>query len=237
MSLFRSSLTASLFMAQLFCAFAFNFPLVFVSSASNIMPKALRFNPASTRLIITNQRPISRRVGPQGIKCSQQSNNNIPTALDENLWQAAAEGDVEQIKSLISMGANVNAQQPYPEDGVAPPPDTQRTTHPGYTALHMAAMMNRVGAIHALAAAGAVLDARTEAQTTPLHVAAVHGRLNAVQALAELGADIKARNEFGADALRMAKLSVGRHKGTIALLEHLNGAPHEPWTDTAITGC
>ncbi len=98
-------------------------------------------------------------------------------------------------------------------------------------------MMNHVEAIQALVAAGADVNARTEALTTPMHIAAVHGRLNAVKALAKLGGDPKARNEFGADVLRMAKLSVGRHKETIAFLEHLTGVSHEPWTDTAITGC
>jgi ankyrin repeat protein len=134
------------------------------------------------------------------------------------------------------MGATVTAQQPYPEDGVLPP-DLHRTTHPGYSAIHLAAMMNHAEAIKVLVAAGGDVNAKTEALTTPIHVAAVHGRVNAVSALAELGADINAKNEFGADALRMAKLSAGRHKDTIALLEYLTGVSHEPWTDTAITGC
>ena len=164
------------------------------------------------------------------------SGSAVSNDLDQKLWEAATFGDVEQIKLLLSMGANVHAAQPYPDEG-AIPDDTHRPTHPGYTALHLSAMMNHVEAIQALIAAGADPNARTEALTTPMHIAAVHGRLNAVKALAELGGDPKALNEFGADALRMAKLSVGRHKGTIALLEHLTGVSHEPWTDTAITGC
>ena len=170
------------------------------------------------------------------LKISEASSNAVSNNLDEKLWDAATEGDVEQIKLLLSMGANVHAAQPYPDDETTPS-DSHGSTHPGYTALHLSAMMNHVEAIKALIAAGADANARTEALTTPMHVAAVHGRLNAVKALAELGGDPKARNEFGADALRMAKLSVGRHKGTIALLEHLTGVSHEPWTDTAITGC
>ena len=180
---------------------------------------------------------FSRRA--QISSCAQVSddlNNAQLGSLEERLWQASSEGDIDQIKFFLDKGANVNAQQPYPEDGYLPD-DLHRTTHPGYTAIHLAAMMNHAEAIKILAAAGGDVNARTEALTTPIHVAAVHGRINAVSILAELGADIKAKNEFGADALRMAKLSAGRHKDTIALLEHLTGESHEPWTDTAITGC
>jgi ankyrin repeat protein len=101
----------------------------------------------------------------------------------------------------------------------------------------MASMMDRVEAIQVLVDSGADVNSRTEAMTTPLHIAAIHGRVNAVLALAQLGADISARNEFGVDALGMARLSFGRHKGTIALLEKLTGANPESWTDSAITGC
>jgi len=163
-------------------------------------------------------------------------NKPVTNALDMALWKAAYDGDVELVKKYLEEGANIHSQQP--DDGIEITDSfSERAVHPGFSALHLAAMMDHDDVIKVLVEAGADVNARTEGLTTPLHVAAVYKRLKSVQALAKLGADLHAKNEFGKTALLMAKLAVGGNQDTVALLEFMTGNPHETWTDTAITGC
>jgi ankyrin repeat protein len=134
------------------------------------------------------------------------------------LMLAARTGDVDTIKRLIAMRANVNAAE----------------TRTGSTALMWAALENRAEAVRALVAAGATIDARSKITAYPhtppgvigdaleegysyvgqtvlprggwtaLMYAARQGALDAVRALAECGADLNAADPDGTPALTFA---------------------------------
>ena len=68
----------------------------------------------------------------------------------------------------------------------------QRNDEYGGTALHTAAMRGDAEKAWALIAAGADLNAKSNAGMTALHWAAVRGHTKTVRALVELGADMRA---------------------------------------------
>mmetsp|Transcript_29932 Transcript_29932/g.73656 ORF Transcript_29932/g.73656 Transcript_29932/m.73656 type:complete len:242 (+) Transcript_29932:75-800(+) len=194
--------------------------------------------PLSLRAPMTRSARAVVRMSAEGQQ--KVAASEVIASLNEQLWSAAADGNLLLIKRLVEEGADVNAQQPdYDEDEiVTPDPEDKHVKRPGYSPLHMSALMGEAAAIHLLVELGANVNSRTEGESTPLHIAAVNGRAGAVRALHEEGADLFAENEFGRTPLMMAKL-FWRHKKTIKLLKELCGEDtDEPeWTDTAITGC
>jgi len=106
----------------------------------------------------------------------------------KSLHQAAAEGDIEQVKSLISKGADVNAKDKR-----------------GKTPLHYASEKGHTDVSSLLISQGArinVTDAM--AASTPLHYAARRGDKQTAELLLNKGADINAKNSFGMTPLFVA---------------------------------
>ncbi|CAN0310520.1 unnamed protein product, partial [Ectocarpus fasciculatus] len=92
------------------------------------------------------------------------------------LGLAACGGHVEVMQALIRHGVDVNA------------PDSN-----GCTALHSAAMGDKVGAIDVLVEAGANIDVQggdNGAMNTPLHMASENGLSKAALSLVKHGADV-----------------------------------------------
>jgi len=117
----------------------------------------------------------------------------------KSLHQAAAEGDLEQVKLHISNGADVNAKD-------------QR----GRAALHRAAYAGHVEVMRLLIEHGADVNAKDKLKRTPLEHAAVASRTKVVKLLIEEGANPNARNEGGATPLHVAARSADRD--TVKLL-------------------
>ena len=111
------------------------------------------------------------------------------------LHQAAFNGNAEEVRRLLSNGADVNAGEPN-----------------GRTPLHLAAMESETEVVRLLVAKGANVNARVaavegaEAITgfTPLHFAAYWGADDVARLLVAKGANVNARNKDGATPLHGA---------------------------------
>ncbi len=103
------------------------------------------------------------------------------------LHMAAVLGRAEEIKELLSAGAQQNARD---EEGRTP--------------LHIAALHGKVEAIKALLTAGARLDARDKNGETPLHIAVRRGQVETIKQLLSAGAQLDARDEKGRTPLYIA---------------------------------
>ena len=105
------------------------------------------------------------------------------------LLKAAAEGDVDRVRTLISDdGADLDFADP--DDG--------------NTGLHLAALNNRHQCVECLAHAGANTVATNRAGLTPLHVAALEGSAAAATALREYGVCGTVGDPSGNTALHLA---------------------------------
>jgi ankyrin repeat protein len=91
--------------------------------------------------------------------------------LDEELLDAAWDGDTARVKELLRKGANVNAKSAG-----------------GSTPLHYAAFWGYVDVAKLLLDHGADVNARDDRGWTPLHFAAAEGRAGVARLLLERGA-------------------------------------------------
>ena len=126
------------------------------------------------------------------------------TTTEAPVADAAMHGDIEEVRSLLRSGADVNAAQ-----------------GDGMTALHWAAQTGDRQLAEVLVYAGARLDAGTRiGRYTALHIAAREGRHEVAQVLIEAGADPGATtSNSGATPLHLAARS--GDAGLISLLiEH-----------------
>jgi len=111
----------------------------------------------------------------------------IVNEYNKSLLQAAADGDMDQVKSFLLKGSNVNAKDKF-----------------GWTALHIATARGSQDMVELLIGSGGEVDAKDIAGGTPLHLAAELGH----EALAGLfiakGADVNAKRDDGAAPLHLA---------------------------------
>lgn len=111
-----------------------------------------------------------------------------PSTPAETLHTAASRGDLETIRRLLGMGADVTEAD---ADGATP--------------LHAAAFAGHVAAVELLLDNGARLNQRDQFGFTPLHAAARDGHLAAVQLLVARGADLEALDETGLTPAEIAE--------------------------------
>ncbi|KAG5891580.1 hypothetical protein JTB14_022245 [Gonioctena quinquepunctata] len=123
--------------------------------------------------------------------------------LGKQLLKAAADGNVDKVKSLLTRGA------PFTADWL------------GTSPLHLSAQNNHLEITEILLRAGISKDARTKVDRTPLHMAAFEGHLQIVDALIKNGADIDCK-----DLLGMTPLHWAVQNGHLEVAAHLvrNGA-------------
>lgn len=117
---------------------------------------------------------------------------------------AATSGDVEQVRSLLAQGADVNDAQ-----------------GDGMTALHWAAERGDVRLAELVLSAGADLEAGTRIGAyTPLHIASKGAHMAVVERLLEAGADANARTtNSGSTPLHLAAAALGGELVVAALLD------------------
>jgi ankyrin repeat protein len=112
-------------------------------------------------------------------------------AADTRLSQAAMNGDLPTVRTLLSQKADVNAAQ-----------------GDGSTALHWAAYRDDLDMLKLLLAAGADVKAATrEGAITPLFMACTNGNAAIIDALLKAGADAKSVKSNGTTALMTAAAS------------------------------
>lgn len=92
----------------------------------------------------------------------------------------------------------------------------------GYTPLHLASTMGKVGTVKLLLESGAKVDQKNIFGATPLHLGVSTGDVNIVKLLLEFGADVDQKNIFGATPLELA--SKGGMYNTVKLLQDHNSA-------------
>ncbi|XP_046984123.1 ankyrin-3-like [Schistocerca americana] len=137
------------------------------------------------------------------------------------LIAAAKEGSVSKVRTLLTVGADVEAKDENQlnalhfaaarrhvevarrllEDGA----DVNARDRWRNTPLHQAAWNDNPAVVRLLAASSADCNARDHTGNTPLHDAAWRGHLDAATALLEAGADREVRNDDGDTPLDLAK--------------------------------
>jgi ankyrin repeat protein len=100
---------------------------------------------------------------------------------------AASKGYTDEIKRLIDMGADINAETPE-----------------GATALIFAVSYNKLSSVLTLIEYNPVLDKVTMGYETPLLIAAKNGYFEITEALIRAGADMEFTDNFGASPLHYA---------------------------------
>jgi ankyrin repeat protein/beta-lactamase regulating signal transducer with metallopeptidase domain len=110
--------------------------------------------------------------------------DNIPA---KSLCEAVVDGDIEQVKSLIKNGTNVNTKG-----------------NSGRTALHYAAEKGFTDIAELLISEGADVNARNESRGTPLHRAAALDHPEVVKLLIAKNVDVNARDNVGNTPLHLA---------------------------------
>ena len=124
-------------------------------------------------------------------------------AVDAPLADAAMEGNVALVRSLLADGADVNAAQ-----------------GDGSTALHWAAYRDDPDMARTFLAAGADVGAKTRnGEYTPLFLAARNGGAAVIELLLEGGADANTPNGIGTTPLMLAAAS-GKSEAVEVLLAH-----------------
>lgn len=126
------------------------------------------------------------------------------TSPEAPVADAAMNGDLERVETLIRQGADLNVAQ-----------------GDGMTALHWAAEERRFDIARALIDAGANVAVTTRlGDYTPLHIAARGGSAEIVSALLEAGADPSARTTTGGSTPLHFAAATAREEAVAALIAH-----------------
>lgn len=98
----------------------------------------------------------------------------------QNIWSAAAVGDLDALRKALAKRVSVNAES---ECGLAP--------------IHFAALFDRLQCVELLLSNGADVSLADREGNTPLHMAAFLGNTDVVRVLLRAGADPAVRNTLG----------------------------------------
>ena len=112
---------------------------------------------------------------------------------DDELLDAAENGDLIKVKTALEKGANPNAKDKH-----------------GWTPLHWAALGSNVKIVRVLLKHGADPNAKDKYGWTPLHSVALMGRVDVVKIMLEHGADPRIADKEGHIPLDYAKDSAIR---------------------------
>ena len=140
------------------------------------------------------------------------------SAMAGEIHTAAANGDLDQVKSLLAGDATLVSAEDQNATRDLP--------------LHSAAGAGHLEVVRYLVEAGAEVDGGDSDGSTPLHVAAMRGHLACVEYLVEKGADVAYQDRNGSWSLSFA-VAGGNEDIPARLIEH--GAPLNLRTETGLT--
>jgi ankyrin repeat protein len=139
-------------------------------------------------------------------------NASPPDLTPHPLFKAVKEGNLDEVKSLLGEGADVNVR-----------------TASGSTPLMFAADYNRPDIVTFLLQHGANVNAKNGANNTALIFASLKGHVDVAKELLEKKADANVKNISGGDALIYAVLD--RKANVVALLIKHGAGLHEKYDD------
>jgi len=151
----------------------------------------------------------------------ETDNSQQQMSLDFRLKHAMYTHDYDEVRILVSMGADPNTKNgwgsplifwcaekgrldliDYVWDNGA---DIEAVNKSGATALHRVSFLGKVDIIEGLICRGANVNQKNMYDATPLFIAANHGQKEAVKAFLKLGADPSIRHYNGLTACEKAK--------------------------------
>ncbi|MGD8501864.1 MAG: ankyrin repeat domain-containing protein, partial [Phycisphaerales bacterium] len=121
---------------------------------------------------------------PKKEPVKERPSTQVEHAQVKTLHEAASDGDIELIRSLVSSGADVNEQNNW-----------------GWTPLYTAVATGHGDIVRLLIAEGADADTPSKAGLTPLHFAVNNGNRDIAKLLIKNGADCRTADENGATPL------------------------------------
>jgi pectate lyase len=145
--------------------------------------------------------------------------NPVNDKLTESLHQAAHDGDIQQVKLLLSGGADVNERD---KDGL------------GGTPLHKAGEQGHRVVAELLIANGADVNARDKDGITPLHYAAGQGHMTVAELLIAKGANVSAKSADDLTPLHFAALGGSRVVARMLLAKGADVNAKDKWRITAL---
>ncbi len=155
----------------------------------------------------TAQRRPPREGGPYARTDREEGRRNFSArqggTSNKTIHEAAAEGDIAQVQSLLSQGTDINL-----------------LNRSRFTPLHMAVLNRQKEVAELLINKGANLNAKNNRDLTPLHVAATTGQKEIVELLISKGADVNIM------AGRENALTIAKKKNNTEIIDILvkNGA-------------
>ena len=139
--------------------------------------------------------------------------------LNNALLVNSIDGNIEKVKLLLALGADVNYTAPSPSN---------------FTALHFACIKKHLEIVEELINAKANLEAKNSDGYAPLHIACQQGHSGVVEKLIGNGAKINAETE---DLNKFTPLHIACHEGHLEVVTKLieARADHEAKTSTGHT--
>ena len=123
-----------------------------------------------------------------------------------SIHEAAADGNIEDVKHHLAAGADVNAKGSY-----------------GFTPLHAAASKGHKDIVELIIAKGADVNAINIFRETPLHRASLSGYEEVIELLITNGADVSVQDINGSTSLDWAAVSTAENKTKTADLLRKHG--------------
>ena len=122
-----------------------------------------------------------------GFAASAQAQENPEIKPPADIWQAAAEGDVEAIKGFLAKGNKIDDQN-----------------KDGYSILHVAIRSGQAAVAEFALANSVDINLRSKSKKAPLHYAAQYNRIALAKLLVEAKADLTAKDKKGRTPLDLA---------------------------------